>query len=586
MMQMRIWACCAVGTALILLTGCEPQPEDIETWKAEKDSAKLVEILNDDRQFMRLDTIAALEEIQAADAVDDLGKLLQDRDVVVVHRAIDALAAIGTPSIEKYMLQAITFDTDPARLAAAKALGELKSSAAVEPLAQALNDQYETVAVEAAVSLGRIGDARAVPALAETSKAGSVRLRGSCAASIRQIGGEAALEPLTALLGDDSMKVRNEAVNGLIELGTPAAPAALQALRSENNYVRQSGLAVLDGIQKVPTGGSDLVWYRLADLAAGEKPKIQREAGYALGGIDGAASALVDAASHPSYAIREHAYLGLETIGEPAAEPLLAAAAAGAEPAAQRWLDGRKTWAGAPAWQLDLWAAAAALNPAFKVDARQARLLKEDGESTEDLLRSQNFQPRREVIPLLIKQLASSDGEENKLVKTADTRRTLAFRKLRANKYPAKLPLLAALQDEDLEIAVHAAKILVTLDDDPAAQEAVIAEFAARIDRGEDLHGTPFYDALVELELPEADEQILKVRPNSTGAVYAFRKKYPGVQVSNMSMAEGKQHPTAEPFRLKYLADGKAREMRIIFRPNEDGNWVPDPPLPDELPDS
>lgn len=583
-MQMRKWTCCTVGAAALLLTGCEPKPEDIKAWKTEKNSAKLVKTLGDERQFMRLEAIAALEEIQAAGAVDDLGRLLSDPDVVVVHRAIDALAAIGTPDIEKYMLQALTFDTDPARLTAAKALGGLKSTAAVEPLANALDDQYETVTVAAAVSLGQIGDARAVPALAERSVSGSARLRGTCTAAIRQIGGEAALEPLADLMGDTSMKVRNEAVNGLIDLGAPAVPAALQALRSENNYERQSALAVLDGLDKVPAGGNDLVWYRLADLSVGENPDIQREAGCALGGIEGAETALIEAAAHPFFAIREHAVLGLETIGEPAAEPLLAAAEAGAEPDARKWLAGRKNWAGAPAWQIDLWAAAAALNPSFHIDARQARLLQDDGKSAEDLLRSKDFHPKREVIPLLIKQLAASDGEEEMLVKTADTRRTLAFRKLRANKYTAKLPLLAALQDDDLQIAANAAKVLVTIEDDPAALEAVISEFAARIDRGKDLHNTPFYDALVKLELPEADELILKVRPDAAGAMYAFRKQYPGVQVSNMSMPEGKQHPTAEPFRLKYLTDGRAHEMRVIFRPNEDGDWVPEPPLPDELP--
>ncbi|QBG46022.1 hypothetical protein EGM51_00815 [Verrucomicrobia bacterium S94] len=143
---------------------------------------------------------------------------------------------------------------------------------------------------------------------------------------------------------------------------------------------------------------------------------------------------------------------------------------------------------------------------------------------------------------------------------------------------------MAALNDSDIQIAAHAAKILATIKDDPRTIAAVIENFASRIENGGDLHNSPFYDAMLELHLPEAEKLIQKVRPSPAGALHVFRKTYPGVQVSNMSLPPGKQHPTAEPFRLKYLNNGKAKEMKLVFRLNEDGNWLPDPPLPDALP--
>ncbi len=576
-MHLHRWTCAAFAVCVMALTGCDTKPEDIAKWKAEKNTGKLVKTLGDERQFMRLEAIKALAEIGAADAVNALGALLKDPDVVIVHAALDALAAIGTPAIEPYMTQAVTFDTDPARLTAARALGELKSADSADALITALNDPYEAVAVEAAVSLGKIGAPRAIPALADSSQKGSVRLRGASVTSIRQIGSEATMQPLLAVLGDESPKVRNEASAGLIEIGPAVAPHVIQTLRSANDFERRSALAVLDALRQVPAAGSDLVWYMLADLAVDPQPDIQKSEVQKLAQIDGCEPALIDALSHSDAGIREYALQALEKIGEPVAAQVLAAAGS-VQPEAAKWLSGRSSWAGAPAWSLDLWAAATALNPEFRQNNREAGLLNNTGTATESLLKSGDFRPDREIIPLLIGQMASSE------TRNAETRRTLAFRKLRAYKERAKLPLLAAVNDEDLELAARAARILVDIDDDPRASQAVLSSFGRRIEAGENLYDTPFYNAMIELDMPEAHELLLQVRPNPRGAMYTFRKKYPGVQVSNMSLPEGQQHPTAEPFRLKYLKDGKAREMRVIFRPDDRGNWMPEPPLPDELP--
>lgn len=581
-MQLRRWAFYSV--AFFILAGCETQPEDIAKWKAEKNTGKLVKTLEDGRQFMRLDAINALAEIKAEQAVDALGALISDPDVVIVHAAIDALAEIGTPSIEPYMNEALTYKTDPARLTAAKSLGTLKAKQSVDALITALDDKYETVAVAAAVSLGQIGESRAIPALAQTSLHGSVRLRGASITSICQIGGEASMEPLIAVMGDVSPVVRNEATAGLIKIGAPVEPAALKALESENNYERQSALAILDGIKKVPTAGSDLVWYTLADLAVGENPEIQLAEAQKLAEIRNGAPALIAALSHPNYGIREHAFAAVEVAGEPLAEQVLAATS-GIKPEAARWLRERSKWAGAPAWSIDLWAGATALNPSFHLDERESRLLSQEGKATEDLLRSNKFKPEREVIPLLISQMAASQSEDAKLIKTAEKRKTLAFRKLRAYRQKAKLPLMAAVNDQDLQIAALAARVLVEIDDDPRVPAAIIESFTTRVETGEELHDTPLYDAVVELGYPETEDLILRIRPNPTGALYAFSKKYPDIQVSNMSLPEGKVHPTAEPFRLKYVLNGRAHDLKVVFRLNEEGNWLPNPPFPDELPD-
>ncbi|MDF7809617.1 HEAT repeat domain-containing protein [Pontiellaceae bacterium B12219] len=86
----------SVVLAALVLSGCEPKPADIQKWKAEGNTSKLIKALKDSRQFIRLDAIAALEELKAEKAVAPLGALIKDPDVVVVHKSLAALATIGT----------------------------------------------------------------------------------------------------------------------------------------------------------------------------------------------------------------------------------------------------------------------------------------------------------------------------------------------------------------------------------------------------------------------------------------------------------------------------------------------------------
>ena len=570
--------------AVILnLIGCETDPENIAKWKAEGNTEKLTQVLKDSRQFVRLDAIVALGALNDEKAVAPLGALLQDHDVVIVHASIDALAAIGTPSIEPYMLTAITLPTEPARLTAAKVLGQLKSKHAVKPLCIALNDDFENIARAAAISLGQIGDPKAIPALSKTASKGSVRLRLASTTSIRTIGGKTAIKALAEAMDDISIAVRNEAIVGLIDAGDAAEPVALNALSSRNDYSRECALSILRGIHKIPTLGNDAVWYQLASLSEGDTAKYNKEDARKIAKIANGQDALIAALSYPSKTIREHAFQALETIGEPAAAPLIAAAAF-ANPDAIEWLNGRSNWAGAPAWQLDLWGAATALSPIFEVDQHRARLLAEESSTTEDMLRSTDFRPTRELIPLLINQMAILESKDQKDNKSATLRRDLTVRKLRAYKQRSKLPLMAAVYDDDIQIAAQAATILILIKDDPRTIHAVIDSFSKRVEAGERLSATPFHAAMLQLNRPEADALLLRIRPNPAEAIRIFEKKFPGIRVSNIEMPPPDKVIQAEGFRLKYMIDGRAKELKVIFQPNAEGDWVPNPPLPDELP--
>lgn len=134
----------------------------------------------------------ALGKIGDKMAVPALIQALRSRDFIATWSAVRALGNIGDVSAVDYLtehlssdeaLEALTKIKDPkvvevliqklkgghgsanVQIAAARILGRIRDSKAVEPLIKALSDEYWEVRREAAWALGMIGDARAVEPL-------------------------------------------------------------------------------------------------------------------------------------------------------------------------------------------------------------------------------------------------------------------------------------------------------------------------------------------------------------------------------------------------------------------------------------
>jgi HEAT repeat protein len=151
-------------------------------------------------------------------------------------------------------------DADPGvRTESAHALGELKSTEAIQPLVDALlRDPSDNVRCLAAWSLGRIGNATAmdplIRALADPEQ--SPRLRGECAEALGELGQQAALTPLLHALGDASAEVRFFAAFALGMLGDPRAQSKLEELAKADEgvaegwgSVREEAAAALEAIR-------------------------------------------------------------------------------------------------------------------------------------------------------------------------------------------------------------------------------------------------------------------------------------------------------------------------------------------------
>ena len=355
----------------------------------------------------------------------------------------------------------------------------------------------------------------------------------------------------------------------------------------------------------MPAAGSDGVWYRLTRLTAGASPKVDPARAAELTSIEGSMEALLEALSHEQDEIRDYALLALAEIGESAAAKVLAAAEEHAGPEAEAWLNGRSEWPGAPDWRIDLFSAATVLNPRFSLNRRIISSMIPHTHSAEQMMKSTQFQTRNEYIPLLIIQFATtetqfvSDGSSPTLFgiqvlseptqEELDKERAVRCREraaehLVAADYRSVLPLLAPLDDDEPQLQVHGVRTLVDICGERIG-DTIAGIVAAQMENGKALTGTPFYHALLKLNLPAVESRLLKIRPDEYRAVITAERKYPGVEFQNIPLeVEIDPHLRAAPFRLVYFDGIRERELRIIFRPDASGSWIPDPPLPDRLP--
>ncbi|VGO17884.1 hypothetical protein PDESU_06486 [Pontiella desulfatans] len=575
-----------IAIALLLgVAGCgETTVETIAKWKTEGNTEKLITAFGNPQQDIRIASIEAVADLKAKDAIGPLAGLLNDPDLVIVHEAIEAIAAIGGDAAIPHMVKLLNYETARARLTAAKALGEWKVSGAVDALIGLLDDEHLTVGCAAAQSLGQIGSPKAIDPLAAQLKKRSFDIRFASVAAIGQIGGDEAAAALAPAIGDFSEKIRIAVIETMVGIGEPSVPFALKALRSKGEFTRPAAAAILKGTGKEPTTGNDLVWYTLAKIPQDPKAEVDPALVAELVALDNNIDGLLEAAVHPTPAEYEYAVQALETIGEPAAAPATAAVGKLSDNAPKSWFAGRSNWSGAPSWRLDLWGAITALNPRFSLNPLQAQTLATFEADARSLMNSSKFKPSPEYIPLLIAQTKTPPEFSNReKSKNAKQNIPLAEKNLILIGDKAFNPLVAGLDAEDISIASSCAKVLLQINREQA-KEHLLAAFTAKAEAGAEITGSEFLDLVIALDDPSVAPLLAKVRPSDARAIQVFNEKFPEVQVSVIPMPPADPHPTAEPFKLKYVKSGHTKELRVIFRKGETGEWAPEPPLPDSLP--
>lgn len=133
-----------------------------------------------------------------------------------------------------------TSNSEKVRYNAARILGEMGDSRAVEPLIDVLRyDKNGSVRLYAARALGELGDCQATIFLIDSLRNDrNVDVRVRAARALGRLGGEIVVEPLVEALNDENPQVCITATDALIEIGDVATDALMESLDHDKVNVR------------------------------------------------------------------------------------------------------------------------------------------------------------------------------------------------------------------------------------------------------------------------------------------------------------------------------------------------------------
>jgi HEAT repeat protein len=200
-----------------------PEWTALKNWEQEGNvEMVLLSLETFDSEFMERHALESLERMADPEALDAVLERAQKRDKPAIRilgktadeRAIEDLHEFtdGDPGVQRVTLNA---------------LGKIGSEDSTQHVANCLDDEEESVRSHAARALGLIGDTRAVEPLSETlAEDDADAVRASAAWALVQIGTEAALEAAAEYADDPSYIVQSEAEVAASALDSETAPTA------------------------------------------------------------------------------------------------------------------------------------------------------------------------------------------------------------------------------------------------------------------------------------------------------------------------------------------------------------------------
>ncbi|WP_266077316.1 HEAT repeat domain-containing protein [Haladaptatus caseinilyticus] len=189
-----------------------PEWHALKIWE-KKDRADMVLLALDSLQsnFMERHCLESLERMGNEEAVEPMLQRANRRD----KQAISILGKIGSDEAVDTIIDYVDADPGMAKTVI-KALGEIGSDETTQAVADQLVADDADVRSYAARALGRIGDTRAIDPLSDTlSDDESDSVRASAAWALNQIGTDRALDAVRRYSDDRSFLVQSEAEKAL-----------------------------------------------------------------------------------------------------------------------------------------------------------------------------------------------------------------------------------------------------------------------------------------------------------------------------------------------------------------------------------
>jgi len=189
-----------------------PEWSAVKEW-TQRQNAEMVALCMEhfgESEFMEEHCLRAFVRMGTPDAIEALKPKAQRRNLL----AIEALGKTGHPDAVEGVASYIDSDSNPKlQTTAIRAIGELGATEHTEDVAQWLQAENEGVRSQAARSLGLLGDTRAIDPLCDVLADGeeSESVRASAAWALYQIGTAEALEAAASHADERSYLVQSEA---------------------------------------------------------------------------------------------------------------------------------------------------------------------------------------------------------------------------------------------------------------------------------------------------------------------------------------------------------------------------------------
>ncbi len=177
-----------------------------------------------DSEFMERHCLEALKHVASPEALDEVGQRAARRNTL----AVEIVGRIGSEDGIEHVVDFVDAEGNPdLRTTALKSLGEIGSEETTQDVANQLVADNDSVRSRAARSLGLIGDTRAIDPLTDVlADDDSDTVRASAAWALVQIGTERALEAAAEYADDRAYIVEQEAEKAADALDADAAEAA------------------------------------------------------------------------------------------------------------------------------------------------------------------------------------------------------------------------------------------------------------------------------------------------------------------------------------------------------------------------
>jgi HEAT repeat protein len=213
----------------VLAAGQDPVALEEEQVKDEIDIQ--IDLLNDPDWVIRREAVITLGEMGDERCVEPLARALRDGDWQVREVAIEAMGQVGSPAVET--LLKLLRDWEVRKYAIA-ALGKIRDERVLDPLMlQLRNDEFKDDAIDALVALGEPSVERLIGALRDKDE----NVRKCAVLALGRIKSSEAIDPLIAMLGDKDWFTRLTAAAALESIGEERGREAIKPLLKDPDMV-------------------------------------------------------------------------------------------------------------------------------------------------------------------------------------------------------------------------------------------------------------------------------------------------------------------------------------------------------------